>query len=156
MDNEQKLLVFILNSISFGINVMDVREVLKPKKLQILPKKDDILKGIIEYKEKIVPVITLDDYLGFGEREDKGRKEKRWIVVKSPEELIIEVDNVEEIISIDEREIRELPENLARLKAIFKGVCRYKDSLIYVIDISGIVDLLKKKIEVPRLIDEKK
>ncbi|MCK5706820.1 MAG: purine-binding chemotaxis protein CheW [Candidatus Aureabacteria bacterium] len=117
-----KYLTFVLDKEEYGLEILKVREIMGLIKITPVPQTPTFLKGIINLRGKVIPVVDLRIKFGFPEMEHT--KETCIIVVevkKSEKNLSmgIVVDSVSEVIDIDEKDIDERPDFGTTIKARF-------------------------------------
>ena len=109
-----KYLTFILSRESYGIPVLKVREIIRLTSITTVPQMPAYIKGVINLRGKIIPVIDL--CLKFGV-ESAGSSENACIVVvqvngadNRPIQLGLAVDGVEEVCHFAAGDIEATPE----------------------------------------------
>ena len=109
-----KYLTFILSRESYGIPVLKVREIIRLTSITSVPQMPAYVKGVINLRGKIIPVIDL--CLKFGV-ESAGSSENACIVVVQvngadhhPIQLGLAVDGVEEVCHFAPADIEATPE----------------------------------------------
>lgn len=110
MEDTQKnrFLTFAVGKEIYGIEIMHVTEIIGIQSITAVPELPDYLKGIINLRGKIIPV--MDVRLRF-KKEPRTYDDRTCVIVidveSSPIGLI--VDNVAEVLSIPETDIVEPP-----------------------------------------------
>jgi len=104
-----RYLTFSLGDESYGIEVRYVTEIVGMQKITEIPELPDYVKGIINLRGKIIPVI--DVRLRF-RKEPKEYNDRTCVIVIDIRDLSIGliVDTVSEVISIPDKDIVEPPE----------------------------------------------
>lgn len=131
-----KHLVFALNKEEFGVHALRVREIMGVQEITQLPQAPKHVKGVINLRGKIIPVIDLRNRLGFPETEYTSRT---CIVVLQMECLSesalagIVVDGVSDVLNIAESDMEDVPA---------LGQCTESACLLGVANIKGQVTLL--------------
>lgn len=67
-----QLVVFELSGEEFGVNIMQVSEIMPISKITRVPQAPECIKGLINLRGKIIVVIDLNRRLGFSPRESDG------------------------------------------------------------------------------------
>jgi len=80
MVTEQQLVIFELNQQQFGLPILQIKEIIRLVYLTPIPLANNYLKGIINLRGQIIPVINLYKRLAFTEKEYS--PESRIIVVE--------------------------------------------------------------------------
>ena len=125
---------FKLGGEHYGINVMQVQEVLPPSEIAPVPGAPSFVMGIINLRGKVVTVI--DTRLRFGLQQREADKESRIIVLEVGEHVAgIMVDRVDEVASVREADIDTAPNvgNDESARYIY-GVVSREDGLLILVD----------------------
>ena len=136
-------LSFKLGSELFAIEVGNVREVLEFIKITSVPGEPDFLKGIINVRGSVVPVMNLHTTLEITESERDVNS--RIIVTEIPlaEETIILgiiADSVKEVLDINENEIEDPPRVAKKYNSdLTKGIVTRGEHFIIILDIVSVV-----------------
>lgn len=110
---EGKYLTFCLEKEEYGVSILKVREIIGMMPIRTIPGTPDFVKGVINLRGKVIPVIDLR--LKFG-MEEAGHTEKTSIIVADVEtsakvilHIGIVVDFVSEVVNIKIDEIEAAP-----------------------------------------------
>ncbi|WP_274362418.1 chemotaxis protein CheW [Paenibacillus thermotolerans] len=123
---------FGVGSERYAVRIQDVNEIIKVQKITPLPNIDPFIKGVINLRGKLVPVVTIHSVFGFPEPEYS--KSTRIMVIHYSDEAIgIVVDHVNKVTTYEN--IQSPPEQI-------KGVHGSFFSGIGVAE-SGLIGLLK-------------
>ncbi len=130
-----QMFVFELSDEDYAIEIDFVKEITKAaeKKITPLPNVPDFIKGITNVRGQVVPVIDLED------KFDLTKKDAEFIVILEMYETTVGmlVDDVEEVMRIDSRRIKESPKILEEKihTNYMKGVAVLDDRLIIILDL---------------------
>ncbi len=145
-----KYLTFTLQAESYGIDVLKVREIIRVSNITAVPQMPPYIRGVINLRGKIIPVMDLRRRFEFGNSTDN---EHTCIVVvqvtlpdgkKSPMGLV--VDGVEEVINIADSEIEETPDFGGQICTDYIiGIAKVKGKVKSLLDIDAVIgaDTLK-------------
>lgn len=132
-------LTFKLDEEYFTVNVHNVREILEYIKITKMPEAPPFMRGIINVRGSVIPVIDLR--LKFGMEETVPRPTTRIIVLEIEREngnLIIGAlaDSVKEVIELTAEQVEPPPDTGTRWKKEYIiGVGKYNDEFIMLLDI---------------------
>lgn len=132
-------LTFKIDEEYFTVNVHNVREILEYTKITKMPDAPHFMRGIINVRGSVIPVIDLR--LKFGMEETEAKSSTRIIVMEIEREgrtLVIGslADSVKEVIEITPDQIEPPPEMGTRWKKDYiLGVGKYQDEFIMLLDI---------------------
>lgn len=130
----QQYLTFLLRDECFGLGIETVREIIEYGQLTGVPLMPDFVKGVINLRGDIVPVIDLS--IRLGRSPLAVHKRSCIIILEIPFEdnfvvLGAAVDSVNEVIDIESSQIEPPPSFGARLKAQFiQGVANVEQNFV--------------------------
>jgi len=105
---EGKYLTFTLGAEEYGLEILKVREIIGLMEVTSVPQTPVFIKGVINLRGKVIPVIDLR--LKFGMEEVKATEETCIIVVDIGQMLMgILVDSVSEVMDIPAEKIEPPP-----------------------------------------------
>lgn len=109
----ERYLTFTINGEAFGIKIEDVTEIIGVQPITRMPRMPDYIKGVINLRGKVVPVI--DMRLKFMQ-EAIEYNDRTCVIVVDRDDIVVGliVDDVTEVVNIKTEEIVPLPENRAR------------------------------------------
>ena len=106
-----KYLTFTLQRESYGIDVLQVREIIRQTNITAVPQMPSFVRGVINLRGKVIPVIDLRIRFGFADVKDTELTCVVVVQVKSPEgktaQMGLVVDGVEEVTNIAAAEFRK-------------------------------------------------
>ena len=138
-----KYLTFSLSNESYGVDVLKVREIIRFLKITPVPQMPAYVKGVINLRGKVLPVIDLR--LKFGLDAAEATERTCIVVVRvlaggHDITLGMIVDSVEEVINLNETEIEETPEFGAKVDtAYLMGMAKVKGAIKTLLDIDKVV-----------------
>ena len=150
-----KFLTFLLDQEIYGIPIKKAREIIGVMEITHIPKTKNYIKGVINLRGKIIPIIDLRLKFGMTEKPytDRTCVIVIEIVTEQAHYLVgVAVDTVAEVINIQKNEIDLLPEYDAQFENDFlAAIGKLKDRVVMILDIEQILsgeDLtyLKQKI----------
>ncbi len=135
-----QFVVFNLGSEKYGVEISQVREIIKPTQITRIPNAPDFVEGVINLRGQITTIINLRKR--FGMEPKPIDNDTRIIVFESGDSTIgVMVDNVAEVRNVSSRDIEPLPSMVtARSEAKFlKGVGKLPDGLLILIDLNKVL-----------------
>jgi len=115
---EGKYLTFVLGGEEYGIDIVRVKEIIGVMGITHIPMAPDFVKGVINLRGKVIPVMDLR--LKFGMPELPHTRETVFIVVEVNGGLVgTVVDTVREVLNIGGKDIEPPPQFGARLDTSF-------------------------------------
>jgi purine-binding chemotaxis protein CheW len=136
---EGKFLTFALGMEEYGIEILKVREIIGLMDITTVPQTPDYMKGVINLRGKVIPVIDLR--LKFSMQEDEHTQETCVIVVEvNNTQIGIIVDSVSEVLDIKSTEIEEAPSFGQGIDTDFiMGMGKTKEKIIILLDIEEVL-----------------
>ncbi len=136
---EGKYLTFILNEEIYGIEILKVREIIGLMDITNVPQTPDYMKGVINLRGKVIPVIDLR--LKFTMQEEEHTQETCVIVVEVDGTSIgIIVDSVSEVSDIEGKSIEVAPRFGQGIDTTFiMGLGKVKEKIIILLDIETVL-----------------
>ncbi|ANQ22253.1 chemotaxis protein CheW [Vibrio natriegens] len=138
-DEVLQWVTFQLEEETYGINVMQVREVLRYTEIAPVPGAPDYVLGIINLRGNVVTVI--DTRSRFGLIEGEVTDNTRIIVIESERQVIgILVDSVAEVVYLRSSEIDTTPSVGTDESAKFiQGVSNREGKLLILVDLNKLL-----------------
>ena len=138
-----KYLTFALGEEEYGVPVLKVREIIKMMDITLVPQVPHHVKGVINLRGKVIPVVDLRLKFGFAEQ---AYTERTCIIVvevalaSSKVMMGIVVDAVSEVLNIAANEIEQTPEFGERVTTDFmKGVAKVKGKVKILLDLDRVL-----------------
>ncbi|MBF0564754.1 MAG: chemotaxis protein CheW [Nitrospirae bacterium] len=112
LNKEGQYLIFTLNGQEYGIDILWVREIVRMMAIRSMPKAPSFVKGIVNLRDRIIPIVDLRYKLGIESIEDESHA--RIIVLENEVNNIVDqigviVDSVSDVLSIKAEHIEEPP-----------------------------------------------
>ncbi len=153
-----KYLTFRLGKEEYGIGILKVREVNAILPITVVPNTPKYVKGVINLRGKVVPVIDLRTKFGM---EPIEYNDRTCIIVvdaelNSQKSLIgVIVDEVSEVLNIKSDEIEDTPDFGAKVDTSYIiGVAIKGEGVKLLLDIDEV--LSREEIEIPKLLSKEK
>ncbi|MBL4609790.1 chemotaxis protein CheW [Halopseudomonas sp.] len=126
---------FRLDNESYGINVMQVQEVLRHTEIAPVPGAPSYVLGIINLRGNVVTVI--DTRQRFGLTPAPITDNTRIVIIEADKQVVgILVDSVAEVVYLRQSEIETAPNVGTDESAKFiQGVCNKNDELLILVDL---------------------
>jgi purine-binding chemotaxis protein CheW len=137
----EHLATFFLGREEYGVDVRLVQEIIRVSEITQVPRAPDFIKGVINLRGRIIPVVDLKRKLGLGEVE-VGRA-SRIVVVKIKERLIgLLVDGASQVLKVPISTIEAAPDEVVEIDAAaVRGVAKLPERLIILMDLMKTLSL---------------
>jgi len=133
----KQYVIFNVGDYSFGVDILEIVEIIKPSKIVKVPAMPQYVEGIIDVRGTSVPVYNLAKRL---EIESKSETQKIMIVELSKFPVGFLVDDVSEILKIEDDKIEKANENIRGIKRKFiDSVARVGDDMIIILDLKNVL-----------------
>lgn len=143
-----KFLTFLLGSEEYGIPIQKIKEIIGIMDITNIPRSPVFIKGVINLRGKIIPVLDLRLKFELGEKEYNQRT--CIIVVElnfadSTRLMGIVVDTVSEVVNIQKSEV-ELPPQYGCLvdTTFLTGMGKVKGKVVLLLDIDQVLSSEEK------------
>lgn len=138
-----KHLTFKLGAENFGVEILKVQEIIKMMEITKVPRTPSFVKGVINLRGKVIPVIDLRGKFGMDEIATTEKTCVIVIQVKSAGGSVIMgiiVDEVSEVLDIKEDQIEPSPEfGVSVDTAFLLGIAKVGERVIMLIDVDGVL-----------------
>lgn len=141
---DMKLACFKVGEQTFSMDIMRIRQIIRPMKITPLPKAPDFVEGMINLRGVVIPLVDLRKR--FDIPIENPEAEARVIIASVDRNVVgMIVDEVTEVITIPQTEIQPPPKMISGIQSEFlMGVCRYKDQILLVMDLNAILSSEEK------------
>ena len=143
--NVVQLVNFTLDDVEYGVDILNVHEIQKVHQIAHLPNSPDFIKGILNLRGDVIPVVDLR--LRFGLKAAERTELSRIIIIDTNGKKIgLFVDNVRKVIRIPEANVSPPSDLLTDLSEEFiQGIGRLHDRLIIILNITSITAVEESK-----------
>jgi len=134
-----KYLTFVLGGEDYGVDITKIKEIIGGMEVTSIPKTPSFIKGVINLRGKIIPVVDLR--LKFGMSEAAHTRETVFIVVEVAGSLMgVVVDSVQEVLYIQSSEIEPPPQLGAGIETSFiLGIGKAQGKVSILLDIDSVL-----------------
>ncbi len=134
-----KYLTFCLDNEEYGLEILKVREIIGLLPITTVPRTPDYIKGVVNLRGKVIPVIDLR--LKFAMTEAERTEETCIIVVNLGQvEVGIIVDRVSEVRDIDGKDIDDPPSFGTNVDSSFiLGMGKSEERVSILLDITKVL-----------------
>lgn len=133
MSSINKLLVFALSDLLCALRLSDVERVLRAVEISSVPKAPEIVKGLVNIRGSVIPVLNICKLLRLPEME-MALDDHIIIALTATRPVAIHVGNVIGVVEFNEQDILA-PEELYSDIEYLTGVTILKDRIIYIYDL---------------------
>ncbi len=136
----QQFIVFKLDTQLFGIDIQNVQIIEKMKSIMRVPKVPACVKGVMNLRGEIIPVISLREQFELGHLDYTDKT--RIVIVKLEDAMVgIIVDEVKEVIEIANDQIEAVQNIQGKMKTShILGVGKVEENIVTLLNLSNIID----------------
>ena len=145
-DNDHiKYLTFNVNAGNYGVGISGVKEIIEYPSLTRVPMTADFIRGVINLRGNVVPVIDLAVRLGKESSETTKRSCVIIVELSSDDEQIdvgFVVDGVNEVVDIADDEIEVAPAFGAEIRTDFiNGMGKRNDKFVILLELANVLSI---------------
>lgn len=136
---QRQLVAFELADETYGVDIYQVREIIRVPEVTRVPKAPDFVEGVINLRGGVIPVLDLRRR--FGMEPLDGSDDARIIIVELGEQLVgMRVDGVSEVLRAEADQIEPPSPYIVNVESQFvTGIARVGDKLVILVDLNLIL-----------------
>lgn len=127
-DSQFQLVTFHLGEELYGVNIMDVKEIVRLQNVRVIPNAPYYVEGIINLRGEIIPIIDLHKRFKITStsRPEDIEMDGGFIILSIDGSKIgIIIDKVERVVAINAEDVKEPPQMLSGIGTEYiEGVIR--------------------------------
>jgi purine-binding chemotaxis protein CheW len=136
-----KYLTFALGNEEYGLPVLKVREIIKVMDITQVPQVPDHVRGVINLRGRVIPVIDLRRKFGFETRENTDHTCIIVVEVMPLGMIGIVVDSVSEVLNIAGADIDHAPDFGGHVNTDYiLGLAKVKGTVKILLDLDRVMD----------------
>ena len=144
LGSAQRYLTFRLADETYAVRVLGVQEILRLPPITWLPQLPAHLRGVLNLRGRIIPVIDMRQRFGLASVADNARTCVVVVQVESAQRgklhMGLVVDAVEEVVQIPDEEIAATPEFGGAVDTAFLvGIAKIKGSVTALLDLNRVL-----------------
>ena len=126
---------------NYAVPIEQVREIRNFLEITNVPKAKKYVKGVMNLRGLIIPVIDIKKRLGFGEANVLNKKNYRIIIADVRDSIYgLIVDKVEQVLNISLNDIEPVPSDSFESYHYIKGIAKINGQLIVLLDIIALLE----------------
>ncbi len=133
-DTSLQLVTFQLGAEKYGVDIMDVKEIVDYEEIRSIPNAPVYVEGIYNLRGDIIPIISLHRRFHL-QRADDIEEDSLLILTIGRMQLGIIIDRVLRVISIETEEIQPPPQMISGIGAEYiQGVVHKDEGYLIILD----------------------
>ncbi|MCH8108680.1 MAG: chemotaxis protein CheW [Chloroflexi bacterium] len=141
---EKQLVVFDLDSESYGVDIGAVREIIRMQEITRVPRTPEFVEGVINLRGKVIPVVDLRKRFGLAVGEEN--KDNRIVVVDiGGQDIGVVVDAVTEVLRIPASAIEPPSSVITSADSEYLlGIAKLDDKMIILLELESVLSEKEK------------
>lgn len=146
----KNLVGFLVGDIQYAVDILRVREIIRPLPLVELPHAPAGIAGVADHRGEVVPVIEMRQRFALPAQTDERRA--KWILITVGKRTIgLWVDSITGVLGATQADHRPLPElGEGHAARGITSVCAHSSGLVFVLDVDRIASVASA-VSVPSL-----
>jgi len=143
--DENKFLTFYIDNDIFALDVLMISEIIPYSRITYIPKMQPYIKGVMNIRGQIVPIVSLDIRLKLNVEM---HKKKRSIIIISlnyndePSLVGVIVNKVDQVFTLNQAQLELPPTFGAKIpKNFIHNIAKFDDKFISILDMNEILNL---------------
>ena len=132
---------FFVDGLHFGVEVLQVQEVIRYQQMTQVPLAPDVVEGLINLRGQIVTALDLRRRLGMPDRPESHLPMN--VVVRTDDGAVsLLVDEIGDVVDVQADEFEPVPETVrGEVAGLVTGVYKRKERLLLLLDVERAVGL---------------
>ena len=132
---------------NYAVPVDQVREIRSFENITLVPKAKPFVKGVMNLRGMIIPVIDIKKKLGFGETTELTKKNHKILVADVRDSIYgIIVDSVDQVIQISSKDVEPITPEAFESYSYIRGIAKIQEKLIVLLDIIALLEESQEKV----------
>jgi len=139
VEASEHLATFVLAREEYGVDVRQVQEIRRVTEITSVPRAPEFVRGVINLRGRILPVLDLRRRLGLGEVV-VGRASRIVVVHLKGRLLGLLVDGAQQVLKVPVSQVEPPPDEVVQKGGDYiRGVAKLKDRLIVLVDLERLL-----------------
>ena len=140
VDNHQYC-TFYVGGLFFGIQVMQVQEVIRYQQMTTVPLASSEVGGLINLRGQIVTAVRMREKLGLPDHED-GELPMNIVLTGTHGPVSLLVDEIGDVLEVDPEDFEPAPETIGEsVRELITGIFKLEEKLMLVLDASRAISV---------------
>jgi purine-binding chemotaxis protein CheW len=136
---EKQMVLFKIGNETYGLDISAVHEIIRMQPITKVPKTPFYVKGIINLRGKVIPVIDLVERFGM-EKTEKDKNNRIMVVNLQDTTMGIVVDAVTEVLSIPIDSIEPVSDVVATTNTDYlAGIAKLADKMVILLELDKLL-----------------
>lgn len=136
---------FFVDGLFFGVEVLQVQEVLRYQEMTPVPLAPEVIEGLINLRGQIVTAVDMRRRLKLKPRAE-GQTPMNTVVRTAEGAVSLLVDEIGDVLEVEAETFEAPPDNVdPAARELLRGVYKLKDRLLLILDTEKTIDLAAGK-----------
>jgi len=133
---------FFVDGLFFGIDVLQVQEVLRYQEMTQVPLAPDVIEGLINLRGQIVTAVDMRRRLKLKPRAEGQTPMNTVVRTKEGGAVSLLVDEIGDVVEVDSEKFERTPDNVdPAARDLLDGVYKLKDRLLLILNMEKTIDI---------------
>ena len=123
----------------YGIDIRYIDNIVRMQHITRVPKVPAYLKGVINLRGEVVPVMSLRRKFELPDKENTNASRILILKVEGNAKIGILVDEVREVVTLTDDDIEQIATESGDTRTYLTGVGKYNESLISLLNIGALI-----------------
>ena len=126
---------------NYAVPIEQIKEIRNFSEITNVPKAKKFVKGVMNLRGIIIPVVDIKKRLGFGDVDVQNSSNYKIIIADVRDSIYgIIVDKVEQVLEITSKQVEPIPSDSFESHHYIKGVAKIQGQLIVLLDIIALLE----------------
>lgn len=142
--SEIKVVSFEIAGEEYALDIMKIDSIIEVKKILKVPQAPSFVKGIMDFRGMVIPVISGKKKFALSNEEEES--DKAIVVNLKDKKIAILVDEVKEVLSFSQDELEEPPQEITNeSNRYISAIANVNGRMIIVLDIDKLLSEKEEK-----------
>jgi purine-binding chemotaxis protein CheW len=142
MQGNRQYATFFVDGLFFGIDVLEVQEVLRYQEMTNVPLAPNVIEGLINLRGQIVTAVDMRRRLKLKPRAEGTTPMNTVVRSEDGAAVSLLVDEIGDVVEVDAGDFELPPDNVnPAARELLQGVYKLKDRLLLILDTEKTIDL---------------
>ena len=142
--SEIKVVSFEIAGEEYALDIMKIDSIIEVKKILKVPQAPSFVKGIMDFRGMVIPVISGKKKFALSNEEEES--DKAIVVNLKDKKIAILVDEVKEVLSFSQNELEEPPQEITNeSNRYISAIANVNGRMIIVLDIDKLLSEREEK-----------
>ncbi len=133
-----QIVCFKIGKEEYGIDILQVQEILKLPHITKLPKSKPYILGVMDLRSKVIPIIDLSTRFGI-KTQTSGESSRAIVVDIAHRKVGLAIDSVSHVIKVNSDDIEPPPPVVKGISGKYiVGIAKVDDGFVVILDITQI------------------